>query len=79
MDGSEERLVNLFMETLDLSRSAAVALYDDGFENLEAIAYVPVEELERALILESVDVRSIREKAQEAMLARLISRIKGDG
>jgi transcription termination/antitermination protein NusA len=73
MDENEEGVVTLFMNALDLNRSVAVALFDDGFDSLEAIAYVPVEELERALILESVDIRSIQEKARDVLLARVMS------
>jgi len=66
--------VENFMKELDVDEEVAQILAQEGFTNLEEIAYVPEEEL---LAIEEFDeeiVRELRDRASDALLTRAISR-----
>ena len=66
--------VENFMRELDVDEEVAQILAQEGFTNVEEIAYVPEEEL---LAIEEFDeeiVRELRDRASDALLTRAISR-----
>jgi len=66
--------VENFMKELDVDEEVAQILAQEGFTNVEEIAYVPEEEL---LAIEEFDeeiVRELRDRASDALLTRAISR-----
>ncbi len=65
--------VESFMKELDVDEEVAQILAQEGFTNVEEIAYVPEEEL---LSIEEFDeeiVRELRDRASDALLTRAIS------
>ena len=68
---------NLFMESLGVDEEVAEILVQEGFTNLEEVAYVPDQEL---LAIEEFDesiVEELRTRARDALLASAIT--GGDG
>ena len=66
-------IVNLFMEKLDVDEDVAALLVEEGFTNIEEVAYVPIEEF---LAIEGFDaetVNELRDRAQTALLSQAIS------
>lgn len=63
----EGKVLNLFMENLNVDEEFAQALADAGFSNLEEIAYVPVEEFSAIDGLDEETARALQENAQEAI------------
>ncbi|MEZ9822186.1 transcription termination factor NusA [Shewanella sp. 10N.286.45.A1] len=67
------KVVNLFIESLDVDGEFAQVLADEGFTSLEEIAYVPTSEL---LEIEGFDediVESLRERAKAAISTRALA------
>ncbi|ACJ28011.1 MULTISPECIES: transcription termination factor NusA [Shewanella] len=67
------KVVNLFIESLDVDSEFAQVLADEGFTSLEEIAYVPSSEL---LEIEGFDediVESLRERAKAAISTRALA------
>jgi N utilization substance protein A len=73
---SEKESVNvleIFVSDLDIDEEMAGVLVDEGFTNLEEIAYVPAKEL---LAIEGFDediVDALRERAKDALLAKALA------
>ena len=64
----------LFMEKLDVDEEIANILIEEGFETLEEVAYVPLQEM---LEIESFDeetVNELRSRAKDALLSQEIAR-----
>ena len=64
----------LFMEKLDVDQEIADILIEEGFTNLEEVAYVPIQEM---LDIESFDedtVNELRARAKDALLTMEIAR-----
>ncbi|MBY4594096.1 transcription termination factor NusA [Ottowia caeni] len=64
----------LFMEKLDVDQEIADILIEEGFTNLEEVAYVPIQEM---LDIESLDedtVNELRARAKDALLTMEIAR-----
>lgn len=64
----------LFMEKLDVDEEIADILIEEGFTNLEEVAYVPIQEM---LDIESFDedtVNELRARAKDALLTMEIAR-----
>ena len=64
----------LFMEKLDVDQEIADILIEEGFESLEEVAYVPLQEM---LDIESFDedtVNELRARAKDALLTMEIAR-----
>ncbi|MEX8194469.1 transcription termination factor NusA [Comamonas guangdongensis] len=64
----------LFMEKLDVDEEIANILIEEGFETLEEVAYVPLQEM---LEIESFDeetVNELRSRAKDALLSEEIAR-----
>mgnify|MGYP000164662632 FL=1 len=67
------KVVNLFIDSLDVDGEFAQVLADEGFTSLEEIAYVPASEL---LEIEGFDediVESLRERAKAAISTRALA------
>ena len=65
---------NLFMEKLDVDQEIADILIEEGFNTLEEVAYVPLQEM---LEIESFDedtVNELRARAKDALLTMEIAR-----
>jgi len=64
----------LFMDKLDVDQEIADILIEEGFTNLEEVAYVPIQEM---LDIESFDedtVNELRTRAKDALLTIAIAR-----
>jgi N utilization substance protein A len=73
-EAEARELVEQFMEQLDVDEEVAVILVQEGFSNLEEVAYVPIEEM---LEIEEFDqdiVEELRGRAQEVLLTQAIAR-----
>ena len=69
----------LFMEKLDVDEEIADILIAEGFESLEEVAYVPLQEM---LEIESFDedtVNELRSRAKDALLTMEIAREESMG
>ena len=67
----------LFMEKLDVDEEIADILINEGFTNLEEVAYVPISEL---LEIESFDedtINELRTRAKDALLTMEIAKEEG--
>jgi len=65
--------IKLFMEQLDMDENVATVLVQEGFTNLDEVAYVPKQEL---LAIEEFDdelVDEIRNRARDLLLTRAIA------
>lgn len=65
--------IQMFMESLDVDEAVAQVLVQEGFSNLEEIAYVPKQEL---LAIEEFDeelVDELRNRARDVLLTRAIA------
>ncbi len=69
-------LTILFRDALKTNDSVVAALIDDGYPNLEAVAYVPAEELAKTLVLEEADVQLLQERAREYLLDQVLGTAK---
>ena len=74
--GEEEakKILERFMERLDVGEDVANILVQEGFSNIEEVAYVPESEL---LEIEEFDediVNEIRRRARDALLTQLIAK-----
>ena len=74
--GEEESrgILERFMERLDVGEDVATILIQEGFSNIEEVAYVPESEL---LEIEEFDediVKEIRRRARDALLTQLIAK-----
>lgn len=72
--GEGERLRSIFIEKLDVDEEVANILIEEGFTNLEEVAYVPINEM---LEIEGFDediVNELRTRARDALLTEAIAR-----
>ena len=72
--GEGERLRAIFIEKLDVDEEVANILIEEGFTNLEEVAYVPINEM---LEIEGFDediVNELRTRARDALLTAAIAR-----
>ena len=71
-DEESAKVMELFMEHLDVDEELATILVQEGFTSLDEVAYVPVEEM---LDIEEFDediVEELRNRARDALLTRAI-------
>lgn len=73
--GEEEagKLVEMFMERLDLDEDVSLLLAEEGFTSLEEVAYVPLEEI---VAIEGFDMdiaEELRARAKDALLTQAIA------
>ena len=68
-----DKVLNLFIEKLDLDEDFATLLSDEGFTSLEEIAYVPVAEMLEIDGLTEEIVEELRERAKEALTTQALA------
>jgi N utilization substance protein A len=68
-----DKVLNLFIEKLDLDEDFATLLSDEGFTSLEEIAYVPAEEMLKIDGLNEEIVEELRERAKEALTTQALA------
>jgi len=68
-----DKVLNLFIDKLDLDEDFATLLSDEGFTSLEEIAYVPVAEMLEIDGLTEEVVEELRERAKEALTMQALT------
>ena len=73
--GAEETgaLRTLFMEKLDVDQEIADTLIEEGFTNLEEVAYVPIQEMLDIEAFDEDTVNELRSRAKDALLTQAIA------
>ncbi|MBV8247052.1 MAG: transcription termination/antitermination protein NusA [Comamonas sp.] len=64
----------LFMEKLDVDEEIAGILIEEGFETLEEVAYVPLQEMLEIEAFDEETVNELRSRAKDALLSQEIAR-----
>jgi N utilization substance protein A len=74
--GEEEarRTIEAFMERLDVGEDVATILVQEGFSNVDEVAYVPESELMDIEEFEEDMVTELRRRARDALLTQLIAK-----
>ena len=67
-------LRTLFMEKLDVDQEIADILIEEGFTNLEEVAYVPIQEMLDIEAFDEETVEELRNRAKDALLTQAIAR-----
>ena len=72
--GEEEatRVKTLFMEKLDVDEEVAEILVQEGFNTLEEVAYVPIDEMLEIESFDEATVNELRSRARNALLTQAI-------
>ncbi len=68
-----DKVLNLFIDKLDLDEDFATLLSDEGFTSLEEIAYAPAEEMLEIDGLNEEIVEELRERAKEALTTQALA------
>ena len=68
-----DKVLNLFIEKLDLDEDFATLLAEEGFTSLEEIAYVPVAEMLDIAGLNEEIIEELRERAKEALTTQALA------
>jgi len=68
-----DKVLNLFIEKLDLDEDFATLLSDEGFTSLEEIAYVPVAEMLEINGLTEEIIEELRDRAKEALTTQALA------
>ena len=68
-----DKVLNLFIDKLDLDEDFATLLSDEGFTSLEEIAYVPVAEMLEIDGLTEEIIEELRERAKEALTTQALA------
>jgi len=69
-----KKILERFMERLDVGEDVANILVQEGFSNIEEIAYVPESELLEIQEFDEEIVTEIRRRARDALLTQLIAK-----
>ena len=69
-----QKIIDLFTNKLSVDEDVASLLAQDGFSNIEDIAYVPVDELQQIEGFDEKLVAELRERAQDQLLIEAISK-----
>jgi transcription termination/antitermination protein NusA len=72
-ESESERAKNMFIEKLDLEEEVAELLVNEGFTNLEEIAYVPPVELTRLEGFDEALVAELQQRAGDVLLTQEIA------
>ena len=67
------RFMQEFMQALSVDEDVAAALVEEGFANLEEVAYVPIEEMTAIEGFDEEIVQELRARAKDALLTRAIA------
>ena len=65
--------INLFMQDLDVDENVASILVQEGFSNLEEVAYVPQQELLEVEEFDQELVEELRNRARDRLLTKAIA------
>ncbi|MBL1378252.1 transcription termination factor NusA [Zobellella iuensis] len=68
-----DKIMNLFVQHLDIDEDFATLLMEEGFSTLEEIAYVPVSELLSVDGLDEDMVEELRSRAKDALTTRALA------
>ena len=68
-----DKIINLFIQHLDIDDDFAGLLMEEGFSSLEEIAYVPVSELLSVDGLDEEMVEELRNRAKAALTTRALA------
>ncbi|PKI16056.1 transcription termination factor NusA [Colwellia sp. 12G3] len=68
-----DKVLNLFIDKLDLDEDFATLLAEEGFTSLEEIAYVPVAEMLDIEGLTEEIIEALRERAKEALTTQALA------
>ncbi len=71
--GEADRAVDMFVNHLEIDPALAATLHEEGFDNLESIAYTPVEELAQIKGIDQDTAESLVTQANDAMLLLALS------
>jgi transcription termination/antitermination protein NusA len=69
-----KKVMQVFMDKLDVDEEVAQILVEEGFNNLEEIAYVPVAELQSIEGFDAETIEELRNRARNAVLTAEIAR-----
>ncbi|MFA7558883.1 MAG: transcription termination/antitermination protein NusA, partial [Hydrogenophaga sp.] len=72
-DAEARRLVQMFMEQLDVDEEIAGILVQEGFSSIEEVAYVPVSEMLEIEEFDQDTVDELRARAKDVLVTREIS------
>ncbi len=67
-DNEHGAIQKLFMEKLDVDEEVAQILIDEGFSNLEEVAYVPIAEMNEIEAFDEDTVNELRRRARDALV-----------
>lgn len=69
-----QKVLNTFMERLDVGEDVAMILVQEGFSNIDEVAYVPESELLEIKEFDEDIVSELRRRARDALLTQLIAK-----
>jgi N utilization substance protein A len=69
-----QKVLGTFMERLDVGEDVATILVQEGFSNVEEVAYVPESELLEIKEFDEEIVTELRRRARDALLTQLIAK-----
>jgi len=69
-----QKILETFMERLDVGEDVATILVQEGFSNVEEVAYVPESELLEIREFDQDMVEELRRRARDSLLTQLIAR-----
>ncbi|MCF6775599.1 transcription termination factor NusA [Thiotrichales bacterium 19X7-9] len=75
-DKEAQSQIKLFMEALDVEEDVAMVLFEEGFTQLEEVAYVPLEEMLAIDGFNEDIVSELQERAKTALLTQALSNKK---
>jgi len=73
LDRERGEMTQLFMHKLDVDEEVAQILVDEGFTNLEEVAYVPANEFEEIEAFDADTVNELRTRARNILLTEAIA------
>ena len=73
-EAAAERLVQAFMEALDVDEEVATILVQEGFTGVDEVAYVPIDELQQIEEFDEELVDALRARARDVLITQEIAR-----
>jgi len=72
-ESESQKLVQMFMKSLDVDQDVAGILAQEGFSTIEELAYVPVSELANIAEFDEEMVKELRNRARDVLLTQAIA------
>jgi N utilization substance protein A len=72
-ESESQKLVQMFMKSLDVDADVATILAQEGFSTIEELAYVPVSELANIAEFDEEMVKELRNRARDVLLTQAIA------